>query len=218
MSLSLSQILTIIAVVGGIVAAVLITQPRVSVKERYLLKLIQAKSPQFDNLRLFMFLRGVIRPMNQEVDLDFQKIFLDDPAQFKALTEQFHAFSANALYSFFGFEAISWGLDVKRENLLTTRLAASQICKRFPQSAEVIEDLLHESPDTITRAFISQDKSGALSLEVITRRYYVNLHHALQIIVTGKRNEWWPGTNPDIRDWAEETLNRLEKKTQTKES
>jgi hypothetical protein len=204
--------------VGGIVAVVLLTQPKVSVKERYLLKLIQAKSPQLDNLRLFMFLRGVIRPVNQEADLDFQKIFLDDPAQFKALTEQFHAFSANALYSFFGFEAINWELDVKRENPLAARLAASQICKRFPQSAEVIEDLLHESPDAITRAFISQNNSGAPSMDVVTLRYSANLHHALQIIVTGKRNEWWPGTNPDIREWAEETLNRLEKKTQTKES
>ena len=217
MSLSLSQILIIIAVVGGIVAVVLLTQPKLSVKERYLFKLIQSKSPQMDNLRLFMFLRGVIRPVNQVADLDFQKTFLDVPTQFKALTEQFHAFSANALFPLLGYEVTNWGLDVERENTLIARLAASQICKRFPQSAEVIEDLLHESPDAITRAFISQENSGTLSLDIVTRRYNANLRHALQIIVTSKRNEWWPGTNPDIREWAEGTLTKLEKNTQAKE-
>lgn len=218
MSLSLSQILIIIAVVGGIVAVVLLTQPKLSVKEHYLFKLIQAKSPQMDNLRLFMFLRGVIRPIDAEADLEYQSTFLDDPQQYMLLCEQLHAFGGNALYPLLGYEAINWNLEAARENPLVTRLAANHLCKRFPQSAEVIEDLLHESPDAITRAFISQDKSDAPSLEVITRRYVVNLRHALQIIVSTNRNEWWPGTNPDIREWAEETLKRLEKNTQAKEA
>jgi hypothetical protein len=30
-------------------------------------------------------------------------------------------------------------------------------------------------------------------------------------MVTTRRNEWWPGTNPAIQEWAESTLRRLAK-------
>jgi hypothetical protein len=210
MTLSLSQILIIIAVVGGIIALVLLTRPRLSIQEQYLLKVIQMKSPQIDNIRLFMWVKSIVHPINGLTDLEFQKTFLEDPELFKQKCEIFHFYGPNALYPLLGFEAINWNLDPTEGNPLVTRLAASQVCRRFPHTAEVIEDLFIKSPDSTTSDFITHGNADFPDLGTIKLRYKTNLLSILRVIATTSRNEWWPGTSPDIREWAEMTLKKYE--------
>jgi hypothetical protein len=201
-----TQILTIASVAVGLIVLMRLIQPKLPIREQFLLKLIQAKSPQMDNIRLFMFLRMVIHPIETESDLDFQKRFLDEPETFKTICSQFKEFGAKALYPLLSFEALNWNLEVNSINPLVTRLAACQVCSRFPLTAEVVEELLAIAPDEVTNGWVSKTKHVLPAPELLKERYRTNLLNILRVIVTTKRNDWWPGTNPDIREWAEVLL------------
>lgn len=197
------QIITFVAIALVIVLIMRFVQPKLPIRERLLLKIIQSKSPQLDNIRLFMFIKMVVHPVEQESDLDFQKRYLDDALSFKSICDQFKDFGAKALFPLLSFEALNWKLEQDEINPLISRLAASQVCCCFPHTAEIIEDLLIASPDETTARFVAKSKSDLPEVNILRQRYQVNIRNILQVIVMTKRNEWWPGTNPDIREWAD---------------
>ncbi len=184
------KIITLIAIAVILVLLLRFMQPKLPIREQFLLKLIQSKSPQLDNIRLFMFIKMVIHPVEAVTDLDFQKRFLDDPQTFRTICDQFKDFGAKALYPLLSFEALNWELDVNTNNVLVSRLAAHQVCCRFPQTAEIIEDLLIVSPDEITARFVSASKNDLPGVDAIKLRYRANIQHMLEVIVSTKRNEW----------------------------
>jgi hypothetical protein len=200
------QIITLVALALVIVLIMRFVQPKLPIREQLLLKIIQSKSPQLDNIRLFMFIKMVVRPVEQESDLNFQKRYLDDASSFKSICDQFKDFGAKALFPLLSFEALNWNLEQGEANPLVSRLGASQVCCCFPHTAEIIEDLLIASPDETTAKFVSKSKNDLPDINVLRQRYRVNIQNILQVIVMTKRNEWWPGTNPDIREWAENLL------------
>lgn len=211
MSLTFSQIMIILTVIACLILAVRLMQPKFTFTEKYLLYLIQRKSPQIDNIRLFMWTKMVIHPINDLNDLDFQKIYLDDPQQFKMLTEQANGFGAYALYPLLGYEAVNWNLDEKVENPLILRLSAVLTCQRYPHTAEVIEGFLIHAPDSSSSVYFNKHSGSFAPSSNFRGRYAFNLYQILRIITCTSRNEWWPGTSPDIREWAESVLVRLAK-------
>lgn len=200
------KIITFVGIAILLILLLRFMQPKLPIREQFLLKLIQSKSPQLDNIRLFMFIKMVIHPVEDETDLEFQKRFLNDPQTFKTTCDQFKDFGAKALYPLLSFEALNWGLDANIDNPLVTRLAAHQVCCRFPQTAEIIEDLLIVSPDETTARYVSASKHDLPGADTLKLRYRANIQHMLEVIVSTKRNEWWPGTNPAIQEWAEALL------------
>ena len=164
-----------------------------------------------DNIRLYMWIKMVLHPIHAEEDLDYQKTYLEDTQQFKQLTEQLHGFGAFALYPLLGYEAINWHLDPVKENPLFCRLAAVTVCRRYPHTAEVVEDLLIHTPDLASANYFTKNSRDFAAPVNYRLRYAFNLYRILSIISTTSRNDWWPGTSPDIREWAESALARLPK-------
>jgi hypothetical protein len=210
-TLSLSQILIIIAVIVGIILVMRLIQPKLSPPEKYLFYEIQRKSPQMDNLRLVMWIKMVVHPVNSDSDLDYQTPYLEDPQKIKLLTDQMSGFGASSLLPLFGYEAITWKLDPFKENPLMLRMAAIILIRHFPHTAEVVEDLMAHAPDSASANFFNKDKKSFLPAEQYRARYAFNLYKTLNILTSTTRNEWWPGTNPDIREWAVYVLSRISK-------
>ncbi|MHC1740800.1 MAG: hypothetical protein AB9897_06785 [Anaerolineaceae bacterium] len=210
--LSFTQIIIIIVVIAGLIIAMRLIQPKLSSAEKYLLHEIQFKSPQMDNIRLYMWVKMVIKAVASPEDLEYQQRFLSDPSQFKMLSEQFYGFGAFALFPLLGYEAINWQLATNKENTLMLRLASILVIRRFPHTAAVVEDLLARSPDEVSTKYFARNHKDFPSINEYQGRYFFNLHEILKIITTTSRNEWWPGTSPDIREWAENVLNRSSKK------
>lgn len=208
---TLSQTIIIIVVIVGLILAMRLIQPKFSPAEKYLLHEIQRKSPQMDNIRLFMWVKMIIHPVQSTQDLEYQNTFLNDPQQFKMLSEQLYGFGAFALFPLLGYDAINWKMDAYRENPLMLRLAALLVIRRFPHTAEVIEELLAHSPDTVSSAYFDKYKTNFSSPIEYRSRYAFNLYRILSIITGTSRNEWWPGTSPDIREWAQSILTRISK-------
>lgn len=211
MTLTLPQIITIILVLAGLVLAMRLIRPKLSISEQYLLREIQQKSPQSDNIRLYMWIKMVVHPVDEGSDLNYQQEYLNDPAGYKQLVEQFYGFGPNALYPLLGYETLTWKLDPKTPNPLIVRLAASIVCRRFPHSAAVIEDLIIQSPDAATQKFLSKHPQDFEHTTESHSRYGMTLLNILQLITTTARNDWWPGVSPDIREWAENTFKKLPK-------
>ena len=208
---SLSQIIVIVVVIVGIIVVMRLIQPKLSPQEKYLFYEIQHKSPQMDNLRLVMWIKMVVHPVNCESDLDYQKPYLEDPNKIKLLTDQMSSFGASSIFPLLGYEAITWNLDPFKENPLMQRMAAIILIRHYPRTAEVIEDLMVHAPDTSSANYFSRDKKSFLPPAQYRVRYAFNLYKTLTILVTTTRNEWWPGTNPDIREWALYVLSRFPK-------
>ena len=125
------------------------------------------------------------------------------------LTEQLYGFGAFALYPLLGYDALTWKLAPFVENLLMLKLAAILTLRRFPHTAEVIEELLVHAPDTVSSTLIDKDQNNFAPSKTYRSRYAFNLFRILSIITNTSRNEWWPGTSPDIREWAQTTLTRI---------
>lgn len=214
MTPTLPQILIIVAVIVVLILAMRWIQPKLTPGEKYLLHVIQRKSPQSDNIRLFMWLKMVIHPVNQFSDLEYQDSYLNDPEKYKQLAEQFHYFGPNALYPLLGYEALTWHLDVNTPDPLIVRLAANQVCRRYPHTAVVVEDLLIQSPDAVTTHYLKKDPAGYESIQTYQARYKILLSEILKTIATTSRNDWWPGSSPDIREWAESLLTKIAAKDQ----
>lgn len=208
------QIIIIVLVIVGLVLLMRLIQPRLTPSEKYLLHIIQRKSPQADNIRLYMWTKMVAHTIEDLPDLEYQKDYLENLEEYKMLTEQFFGFGPYVLYPLFGYEAINWHLDPHAPDELVIRLAANQIVRRFPNSAAVIEDLVVKSPDMLTARYITKHPQGMPELKGIHDRYYFLIEESMKLIVNTTRNEWWPGVSPDIREWAENILTRLEKKKQ----
>jgi len=205
------QILIIVMVVIGLMVAMRLIQPKLSPSEKYLLHIIQHKSPQMDNIYLFMWIKMVIHPVETLDDLEYQRTYLEDSQQFKMLSEQMYGFGAFALFPFFGFEAANWKMDPSIENPLMLRLAAVDVIRRYPHTAEVIEEFLIHSPDTASTEYFNKNQKIFRPAVDYRARYAYNLYRILSIIINTSRNEWWPGTSPDVREWAESIFNRLPK-------
>jgi hypothetical protein len=208
---TLPQIGILVLVIVGLIVLMRLIQPKLSPAERYLLHEIQRKSPQVDNIRLYMWIKMIVHPVTQPSDLEYQERFLSDAEQMKVILEQMQSFGAAILYPLFGFEAMNWRLAPEQHDPLFERIAALLIIRRFPHTAEVIEDFVAKGPDALTRQFIEKNSNTFAPLDTIQQRYLHNLAAVLQIMVTTRRNEWWPGTNPAIQEWAESTLRRLAK-------
>lgn len=207
----MTQIIIVVACIVGLFLLLRLLTPKLSLPEQYLYYEIQRKSPQMDTLRLVMWIRMIVRPVETESDLEYQQRFLDDPKQIKAITEQMNGFGGLILYPMLGCEALTWGLDPFKENPLFTRMAAIAVIRRYPQTAEVIEDLIAHSPDLTTTKFIEHNKKTLMPVDRYRNRYAFNVYKILTVMTSTTRNEWWPGTNPDIREWAEYALSRLPK-------
>jgi hypothetical protein len=208
------QIIIIVLVIVGLILLMRLIQPKLTPSEKYLLHIIQRKSPQSDNIRLFMWTKMVAHNIEDASDLEYQKEYLDNLEEYKMLIEQFYGFGPNVFYPLFGYEAIHWHLDDKEPDPLMIRLAASQIVRRFPHSAAVIEDLVVKSPDALTERYTQKHPQGLPEPKLMHDRYYYLIEESMKLIVNTTRNEWWPGVSPDIREWAENILARLEKKKQ----
>ena len=206
-----SQILVIVVVIVGLILAMRLIQPKFSPAEKYLLHEIQRKSPQMDNIRLFMWVKMIIQPVQSTRDLEYQNTFLNDPQQFKMLSEQLYGFGAFALFPLLGYDAINWKIEAHKENPLMLRLAAILVIRRFPHTAEVIEELLAHSPDVVSSVYFDKYKTNFAAPAEYRSRYAFNLYRILSIITGTSRNEWWPGTSPDIREWAQSLLARISK-------
>jgi hypothetical protein len=206
---SFFQIIIIIVVIVGLIIAMRLIQPKFTPSEKYLLHEIQRKSPQMDNIRLFMWVKMVIHPVQSARDMEYQNPLLNDPEEFKMLTEQLYGFGAFALYPLLGYDALTWKLAPFVENLLMLKLAAILTLRRFPHTAEVIEELLVHAPDTVSSTLIDKDQNNFAPSKTYRSRYAFNLFRILSIITNTSRNEWWPGTSPDIREWAQTTLTRI---------
>lgn len=206
---TLTQIIVIIAVVIGLIIAMRLIQPKLSAKEKYLLGIIQRKSPQRDNIHLFMWTKMVVHPIHQAADLEYQKEILADEAKFKMLQEQLYGFGAFALYTIFGYEAINWFLQPEEEDPLFQRLAALLVLRRFPHTAAVIESLISHSPDAITEEYLSKNAVDSITIEACRTRYVFLLKNVLDTLTHTSRNEWWPGVSADIREWAENQSEKL---------
>jgi len=205
---------TIIIVVACIVGLILLMRwitPKLSPSEQYLFYEVQRKSPQTDNLRLVMWVKMIVHPVTSDSDLEYQSHYLDDPEQIKAITGQMSGFGGSLLFPLFGYEAITWKLDPFKENPLFLRMAAIAVIRRYPRTAEAIEELIAHSPDQATEKYIEHQKSLEISIPQCRLRYAFNLYKILTLMTTTSRNDWWPGTNPDIRGWAEYALTRLPK-------
>lgn len=185
--------------------------PKLSPSEQYLFYEVQRKSPQTDNLRLVMWVKMIVHPVTCESDLEYQSHFLDDPEQIKTITGQMSGFSGGALFPLLGYEAITWKMDPFKENPLFLRMAAIMVIRRYPRTAEAIEELIAHAPDQATLKYIEHQKSLEISVSQCRLRYAFNLYKILTLMITTSRNSWWPGTNPDIREWAEYALTRLPK-------
>ncbi len=210
--MTLTQILIIIAVIVGLIFLMRLIQPKLTPGEKYLLHIIQRKSPQPDNIRLFMWIKMIIHPTYDPSDLASQNDYLDNIEQYKQLTEQFYSFGPNVFYPLLGYEVINWHLDVNQSDLLVIRLAANQVVRRFPHSAAVIEDLVIESPDALTARYYSKNPAGLPEMKFVRERYYYLLREIMNVIINTPRNEWWPGVSPDIREWAESIAVKINKK------
>lgn len=208
------QIIIIVLVIVGLVLLMRLIQPKLTPSEKYLLHVIQRKSPQADNIRLYMWVKMVAHPVEDNSDLEYQKDYLEVLDEYKMLTEQFYGFGPFVLYPLFGYEAINWHLGEQIRDELVIRLSANQIVRRFPNSAAVIEDLVIKSPDALTARYITKHPEGMPTLQEMRDRYYFLIEESMKVIVNTTRNEWWPGVSPDIREWAENMLTRLEKKKQ----
>jgi hypothetical protein len=207
----MSQIVIIAAVIIGLVIAMRLIQPKTTPAEKYLLHVIQFKSPQIDNIRLYMFVKIVIHPVFTQNDLAYQDRYLNDPQQFKQLSEQLHNFGPAALFPLLGFEAVNWQMDVRAENPLFLRLTALQVLRRYPHTAQAVEDLLIHAPDEVSSRYFEKNNKNFKSTEQYRLRYAYNLSNVLKIISETARNDWWPGTSMDIREWAVSVLARLNK-------
>lgn len=212
MKFTFDQILIIVVVALTATLLYRWMRSKFSLPEKYLLRCIQRKSPQLDNVRLFMLTKTVVRHIHAPEDLDYQTRFLEDSIQFKDLCEQYKLFGARALYPLLGYESIHWELNTTRQNPLVTRLAASQVCRCFPRTAGIIEDLLARSPDSFTTEFVVRNRIESPTLRQMHSHYHANLLYILRLLVETPANEWWPGTHPDVRAWAEETLGKYEVK------
>jgi hypothetical protein len=208
--MTLTQILTILAVIGGLLLLVYLTRPKLSRQEQYLIKVIQAQSPQLDNIRLMMFIRTAVHPINNVQDLEYQEKYLQEVMLYRELCEQFTTFGPAALTPLLGYEAVTWQLDDEMENSLIVRLAANQVYHHYPRSLDILNTLVANAPDPVTIGYLKHDKTAARSVEDIRRRYRTNLAAILRVLISTPRNEWWPGTNPDLREWAEATLDKFE--------
>jgi hypothetical protein len=202
------QIILYVAIAVALLLLMVFIRPKMPPREQFLLQLIRAKSPQIDNVRLFMAVKMAVRPVDTEADLEFQQRFLEDPQTFKTLCEQFEVYGAKALYSLLAYEALNWGLDPEKENILACRLAASQVCHCYPKSAEIIEELLKAAPDGYTAGYLAKNRKGFPTLETVQKRYHADLIDILEVIAYTPRNEWWPGTHPGTLEWAKGLLQK----------
>jgi hypothetical protein len=205
------MILIIAAVIVGLVVLMRLIQPKLSPPEEYLFYEIQRKSPQMDNLRLVMWIKMVVHLINTESDLDYQKPYFEDPQKTKQVIDLMSGFGGAILFPLFGFEALSWNLDVFKEDPLFLRIAAIIVIRSYPKTADVVEDLIAHSPDLATIKFIEKHEKKLSGAQNYRARYAFNLYKTLTVLTTTSRNEWWQGTNPDIREWAEYALSRLPK-------
>lgn len=140
----------IIAVIVGLVVIVRFMQPKLTPAEKYLLHVIPRKSPQMDNIRLFMWIKMVIHSVANVEELDFQKKYLDDAEQFKMLANQLYGFGAFALFPLLGYEAVNWHMETFSENALIDRVAAVPVIRRYPHNAAVLEELLIQAPEAVS--------------------------------------------------------------------
>jgi hypothetical protein len=209
--LTLPQIGILVLVVVGLIVLMRLIQPKLSPAEHYLLHEIQRKSPQIDNIQLFMWIKMIVHPIDSQNDLAYQERFMEDAEQMKTILNQAQNFGAAILYPLFGFEALNWHIAPQQNDPLFERVAALTVIRRFPHSAEIIEAFLAKGPDQATRQFVEKNRKSIPDPEFLRQRYAYNLAAVLKIIVTTRRNEWWPGTNPSIQEWAESILQRLVK-------
>lgn len=215
--MTITQIILIVAVIIGLILLMRLIQPKLSSGEKYLLHIVQHKSPQPDNIRLFMWIKMIARPINDSADLAKQEEFLGDVEKYRQFAEQFYAFGPNALYPLLGYETLQWHLDVHQSDPLVVRLAANQVVRRFPHSAAVIEDLVIASPDVVTTRYLAHNLQELPEVKFFTERYSFLLSEMMNLIVDTSRNEWWPGVSPDIREWAESIQAKLAKRPQAKD-
>lgn len=206
------QIVILVAVIVGLILLMRLIQPKLTPAEKYLLHVIQRKSPQTDNIRLYMWIKMIVHPIRQATDLAAENDYLDDLEQYKMLIEQFYGFGPNVFYPLLGYEAIQWHLDANEPDPLVARLIASQVVRRFPHSAAVIEDLVFKSPDAHTEQYIEKHPQEMPERGFLQERYYYLIEGGMKIIVHTVRNDWWPGVSPDIREWAESILAKMEQK------
>jgi hypothetical protein len=207
----------IIIVVAIIIAMILLMrwmQPKFSPGEKYLLHVIQRKSAQMDNIRLFMWIKMILHPVMQISDLEYQDEYLEDVEKYKQLTEQFYGFGPSALYTLLGYESLMWHLSTTAPDPLIVRLAANQVCRRYPHTAAIIEDLLIAAPDEVTAKYLKKNSMGLSDPKSLAPRYQYLLKEILQTIASTPRNDWWPGSSPDVREWAESLLTKIVAKEQ----
>ena len=212
MPAQLTPIIIIVSLIVILIAILRFMQPRLSLPEQYLLTAIRHKCPRLNNTRLYMCIKAIVHPVAREQDLAFQEIYLKDPQSFKGLAEQFKEFGAQALSPLLGFETLLWQLDTSLPDMLTARIAAYSLCRNYPDSAEVIEELLRNSPDPLTVDFIKTHQNDLPDVNTVNSRYQALLTEIFRVILSTKRNQWWPGTNPEIREWVEALLSEVVKK------